>query len=194
MMKKKRFFCWLLTIVMLVSGCSAFTHVVSQYTLSENNINNYLKKQLGTVQKINKTALVNISLAFNELNAQIGRNDSNKITLSGSATIRINSIISDQQANLKLNISALPYFDDKQGAIFLKNIELNDYLVDSSLGTITNKTLLPFLNTLLQTYFNNQAVYKLDTKHNSIEAIVLKTTKYIKVEYGKIIFENNNNE
>lgn len=188
-MKKNSFFGWLLIMIMLVAGCSSLTEVVSQYTLSEKNFNQYLKKHLDTVQQIDTAGLANISLTFNELDAKIGSNNSHKVTLSGNAALKINSIIGDQHANIKLNISALPYFDNKQGAIFLKDIEVNDYLLDSSLGTITNKTVLPYLNTLLQVYFNNQPVYKLDSKNNPVEAFLAKTTKYISVEDGKITFK-----
>ena len=189
--KKYIYFSGLLMIAMFVVGCSTITDLVSQYALSENAFNTYLKKRIGIEQKVDITQLANASLTFNDLNATIGKHNSKKVALSGDATIILNSIIGDQKANMKLKMSAQPYFDNKQGAIFLKDITLDDYTFDSSLGKIANKTVLPYINSLLQFYFDNQPVYVLDAKNNPIEAVIQKTAKYINVENGQITFNNN---
>ena len=171
-----------------LAGCSELMQAASQYALSESMVNRYLQGYLGQEKSFNAAGLANASLSFNNLNADIGREDPNKVSLSGSAKFGISSILGAQSAEVSLKMKARPVYDSSKGAIYLKDLELSDYKLDSTLGSVGASTLLPYLNKALQFYFNEQPVYVLSSGNNPLEAVVLKLGSDIMVEQGQIVF------
>ncbi|MCD1127525.1 lipoprotein [Jinshanibacter sp. LJY008] len=174
-------------VIGLLFGCNQ----VSQYTLSEQSINKYLATHTDkTSRSFNLSGLVNADLSLNNLNAKIGRDTPNKVTLSGNAVFAISSILGNQDANLQLTINARPDFDPVKGAVYLKDLELADYDLKTTQGAVKNvKTFIPLLNSALQLYFNDQPVYILNPANSALEATAQKLAKGIKVEEGKLVFD-----
>ncbi|MDR0807387.1 MAG: lipoprotein [Enterobacteriaceae bacterium] len=168
-------------------GCNQ----ISQYSLSEQAINKYLSDYTEKGNRsFNLNGLINADLSLNNLNAKIGRGEPNKVTLSGNAVFAVSSILGKQDANLQLTINARPDFDPVKGAIYLKDLELVDYDLQTSQGAVKNvKTFIPLLNSALQQYFNDQPVYVLNPNNSALEATAQKLAKGIEVKEGKIVFE-----
>jgi hypothetical protein len=173
--------------LVFLAGCAELMQMASQYALSESMVNRYLQGYLGKTTSINASGLANANLSFNNLNADIGREDPDKVTLSGNAKFGISSLLGSQTADLSLKMKARPVYDSAKGAVYLKDLELSDYKLDSSLGSVGASALLPYLNKALQFYFNEQPVYALNS-NNPLEAAVLKLGSNIQVEQGQIVF------
>ncbi|WP_159567547.1 lipoprotein [Budvicia diplopodorum] len=170
----------------LMFGCNQMT----QYSLTEQSINNYLDTHAQNVSRsFNLSGLVNADLKLNNLSAKIGQDQPNKITLTGNAIFAISSLLGNQDANLQLTINARPDFDPVKGAIYLRDLELGDYDLTTSQGNVKNvKTFIPLLNKALQVYFNDQPVYVLNPANGTLEATAQKLAKDIEVQKGKLVF------
>lgn len=172
----------------LAVGCAELVNMASEYALSESMVNKYVQRYLGETKTFNASGLANASLSFNNLNADIGREDPNKVTLSGNAKFGLSSILGSQSADLTLKMRARPVYDAAKGAVYLKELELNDYKLDSSLGSVTSSAILPYLNSALQFYFDEQPVYVLNATNHPLEALVLKMGVNVEIEQGRIVF------
>ncbi|MSE18076.1 DUF1439 domain-containing protein, partial [Pantoea agglomerans] len=82
-MKKAFFGLTALLIALLVSGCNQLT----QYTISEQEVNQALQKHNNYEKDIGVSGLVNAHIVLNNLTSQIGREEPGKVTLSGNAKI-----------------------------------------------------------------------------------------------------------
>lgn len=176
-------------MALVLFGCAGLSEMASKYALSETMLNNYLKSHLGTTQKVNISGLADAKLGFSDLKASIGRDAPNRVTLSGNANLAIASLLGSQNADIKVTMSARPDFDSAKGAIYLKDLELTNYDLQSTLGSGNGmKVLLPYLNTALQYYFNNQPVYVLDPQNSPLESLVTKVASGVQVKEGQIVF------
>lgn len=100
-------------------------------------------------------------IVLTNLTSQIGREEPNKVTLTGDANLDMNSLFGSQKATMKLKLKALPVFDKEKGAIFLKEMEVVDATVQPEKMQTVMQTLLPYLNRALRNYFNQQPAYVL---------------------------------
>lgn len=161
---------------------------IMQYALSEQMVNHYLQSAMNkNVQQFNVSDFAKLDLSFKDMNADIGRDEANSITLSGTADTKISTLIGSQNAMLNLQIKGRPDFDQKNGAVYIKDLELVSYKLESSLGSINTSTFVPYLNQALQLYFNQNPVYVLD-KSNTLERLALKSTSHFYVEKGQLVF------
>ena len=174
--------------ITLLAGCAKLADMVNQYTLSESMLNNYMQRHLGETKTINTSGLANANISFENLKADIGREDAKKLTLSGNAKFALSSILGSQSADLTLKMKARPVYDSAKGAVYLKDLEISDYKLDSTLGFVGASALLPYVNQALQFYFNQQPVYTLSASNSALEAVVLKIGTNIEVRRGQLIF------
>ncbi|WP_392552610.1 DUF1439 domain-containing protein [Orbus wheelerorum] len=183
-LKKRLQFIILFLIIGLLSACQQ----IGQYSLSEQVLNSALQKKLGQYsQSVNASNLFKMKLDFNSLKLNIGQEEANKVAANGTAQASIQTPLGTENVNIKLNLSALPEINEQQDAIYLKQVEIADYQIDSSLGSISSSVLLPYLNQALQLYFENNPIYQLD-KSNQLENLAFKSVSNIRVEQGKLVF------
>ncbi|WP_163416170.1 DUF1439 domain-containing protein, partial [Escherichia coli] len=74
------------------------------YTLSEQEVNDYLQKHNDYQKQIGVPGLVDANIVLTQLQSQIGRSEPGKVTLSGDAKVNITSILGPQAADLKLTL------------------------------------------------------------------------------------------
>ncbi|TQI80838.1 uncharacterized protein DUF1439 [Serratia fonticola] len=166
-----------------LAGCNQLT----QYTLSEQEVNNYLQKHNDYQKQIGVPGLVDANIVLTQLQSQIGRTEPNKVTLSGNAKVSITSILGPQAADLQLTLKAQPVYDRDKGAIFLKDMELVDYKVQPEKMDTVMKALMPYLNQSLKSYFDQQPAYVLNPDHSKAEAMARKLAKGLEVKPGQLI-------
>ncbi|MDE8497308.1 DUF1439 domain-containing protein, partial [Klebsiella pneumoniae] len=65
-------------------------------------------------------------IELQNLTSAIGREEPNKVTLSGVANLDLNSLFGNQKATIDLKLKALPAFNKEKGAIFLQEMEVVD--------------------------------------------------------------------
>lgn len=167
----------------LLSGCNNLT----QYTISEQDVNAYLQKHNDFSKDIGVPGLANAHIAVTNLTSEIGRAEPNKVRLSGHATVNVDSLFGSQQAEATLTLQAQPYYDKSQGAVFLKEMRLLDYQVQPANLDTTFRALSPYLDHALKSYFDNTPAYVLDASRNKNEALVKKLAQGLEVKPGKLV-------
>jgi len=182
-MKKAFFGLTALLVVLLVSGCNQLT----QYTISEQEVNQALQKHNNYEKDIGVSGLVNAHIVLNNLTSQIGREDPGKVTLSGSAKINVTSLFGPQQADMQLKMRAQPVYDQQQGAIYLRDLEIIDAQVAPEKMASIMKTLTPYLNQSLKGYFDQTPAYVLSADRSKGESLAKKFAKGLEVKPGELV-------
>ena len=180
---KKIVFAAALVVSGLLVGCNQLT----QYTVSEQEINQALEKHNNFAKDIGVPGLADAHIVLSNLASQIGREEPNKVTLSGDATLDMTSLFGNQKADIKLKLKALPVFNKEKGAIFLQEMEIVDAVVTPDKMKPVLQTLMPYLNQSLRNYFNQQPAYVLSEDKSKGEALAKKYAKGIEVKPGEII-------
>ncbi|WP_027712187.1 lipoprotein [Dickeya chrysanthemi] len=182
-MKKSGLAALALLGTLLISGCNQ----LAQYSLSEQEINQYLQQHNDYQKQLGVPGVVDAHITLTELTSQIGRAEPGKVTLSGNAKVDINSLLGKQQADMKLTLKAQPVFNKDEGAIYLKEMELVDYSVQPEKLQTLLQTLAPYLNQSLKSYFDQKPAYVLNPEHNNKEALAKKLAKGIEVKPGQLV-------
>ncbi|MGJ0478555.1 lipoprotein [Pantoea agglomerans] len=182
-MKKAFFGLTALLIALLVSGCNQLT----QYTISEQEVNQALQKHNNYEKDIGVSGLVNAHIVLNNLTSQIGREEPGKVTLSGNAKINVTSLFGPQQADMQLKMRAQPVYDQQQGAIYLRDLEIVDAQVAPKKMASIMKTLTPYLNQSLKSYFDQTPAYVLSADRSKGESLAKKFAKGLEVKPGELV-------
>lgn len=150
---------FLFAAALIVSGLLVGCNQLTQYTITEQEINQSLAKHNNFSKDIGLPGVADAHIVLTNLTSQIGREEPNKVTLTGDANLDMNSLFGSQKATMKLKLKALPVFDKEKGAIFLKEMEVVDATVQPEKMQTVMQTLLPYLNQALRNYFNQQPAY-----------------------------------
>ncbi|MEH4626665.1 lipoprotein [Phytobacter diazotrophicus] len=180
---KKIIFAAALILSGVLVGCNQLT----QYSISEQEINQSLQKRNDFAKDIGLPGVADAHIVLSNLVSQIGREEPNKITLSGDANLEMNSLFGNQKATMKLKMKALPVFDKEKGAIYLREMEVVDATVTPQKMQSILQTLLPYLNQSLRNYFNQRPAYILREDSSKGEALAKKYARGIEVKPGEII-------
>lgn len=172
---------------LIVSGLLVGCNQLTQYTVSEQEINQALEKHNNFSKDIGVPGLADAHIVLTNLASQIGREEPNKVTLSGDASLDMTSLFGNQKADIKLKLKALPVFNKEKGAIFLQEMEIVDAVVTPDKMKPVLQTLMPYLNQSLQNYFNQQPSYVLSEDKSKGESLAKKYAKGIEVKPGEII-------
>lgn len=172
---------------LIVSGLLAGCNQLTQYTVSETEINQALQKRNNFSKDIGLPGVADAHIVLNNLTSAIGREEANKVTLSGDAALDMNSLFGSQKATIVLKLKALPAFNKEQGAIYLQEMEVVDAEVKPDKMQPVVQTLLPYLNQSLRNYFNHQPAYTLSEDGGKGEALAKKYAKGIEVKPGEIV-------
>jgi len=172
---------------LIVSGLLVGCNQLTQYTVSEQEINQALQKRNNFAKDIGVPGVADAHIVLSNLASQIGREEPNKVMLSGDASLDMNSLFGSQKANIKLKLKALPVFNKDQGAIYLQQMEITDAVVSPDKMKPVLQTLMPYLNQSLQNYFNHQPAYILSEDNSKGEALAKKYAKGIEVKPGEIV-------
>lgn len=185
---EKVFFAAALVVSGLLVGCNQLT----QYTISEQEINQALEKRNNFSKDIGLPGIADAHIVLTNLASQIGREEPNKVTLTGDARLDMNSLFGSQKATMKLKLKALPVFDKEKGAIYLQEMEVVDATVMPEKMQSVLQTLLPYLNQSLRSYFNQRPAYVLREDSSKGEALAKKLAKGIEVKPGEIVIPFTN--
>ncbi|WP_075180970.1 lipoprotein [Pantoea sp. 1.19] len=182
-MKKAFHGCCLLLAGLLLAGCNQLT----SYTIGENDINQALQKRDKFEKQIGVDGLLNAHITLDQLQSQIGREEPGKITLTGHANVAITSLLGSQKADMQLKMKAQPVYDARQGAIFLRDLELVDSRVQPENMQAPLKTLTPYLNSSLKQWFDVHPAYVLSSERSKAELMAKKLAKGLEVKPGELV-------
>ena len=180
---KKIVFAAALMLSGLLAGCNQLT----QYSVNEQEINQALEKHNNFSKDIGLPGIADAHVVLTNLTSQIGREEPNKVTLTGDANLDMSSLFGSQKATLKLKLKALPVFNKEKGAIFLQEMEVVDAQVEPQKMQSVLQTIVPYLNQSLRNYFNQQPAYVLSEDRSKGESLAKKYAKGIEVKPGEIV-------
>ncbi|EPF18105.1 Uncharacterized lipoprotein yceB precursor [Cedecea davisae] len=180
---KKIVFAAALMLSGLLAGCNQLT----QYSVNEQEINQALEKHNNFSKDIGLPGIADAHVVLTNLTSQIGREEPNKVTLTGDANLDMSSLFGNQKATLKLKLKALPVFNKEKGAIFLQEMEVVDAQVEPQKMQSVLQTIVPYLNQSLRNYFNQQPAYVLSEDRSKGESLAKKYAKGIEVKPGEIV-------
>ena len=172
-----------LLLAVLLAGCNQLT----QYTISEQEVNQALQKHNNYEKQIGVAGLADAHIVLTDLKSQIGREEPNKVTLSGHAKVNITSLFGPQQADMQLTMKAQPVFDKDKGAVFLRDMQLTDVQVQPEKMQAVLNTLTPYLNQSLKEYFNQRPAYVLSTDRSKAESLAKRFAKGLEVKPGELV-------
>lgn len=104
----------LIAAALIVSGLLSGCNQLTQYTVSEQEINQALQKRNHFAKDIGLKGVADAHIELQNLTSAIGREEPGKVTLSGIANVDLNSLFGTQKATIDLKLKALPTFDRKK--------------------------------------------------------------------------------
>ncbi|WP_127959308.1 lipoprotein [Serratia microhaemolytica] len=174
-------------VLLLIAALLAGYYLLSQYGISEQAINAYLQRHNEYQRQIGVPGVVDTTVVLTNLRTEIGRSEPDKVTLSANAKININSLLGPQSSEMQLTLKAQPFYDREKGAIFLREMTLVDYQLQSEKMDVMMKALLPYLNQSLKAYFNQKPAYVLNREQSKLQALAHKMAKGLEVKPGKLV-------
>ncbi|CAY74723.1 Uncharacterized lipoprotein yceB precursor [Erwinia pyrifoliae DSM 12163] len=181
--KKPLFAISALLLALWVSGCNQ----IAQYRISEQEINQALEKHNRYEKNIGVSGLVDAHITLSSLHSQIGREEPDRVTLTGKANVSISSLFGPQQAEMNLTMKAQPVFNQQEGAVYLKDMELTDIQVQPEKMQGVLKTLTPYLNQSLKSYFNQKPAWALSSDRSKAESLAKRFAKGLEVKPGELV-------
>ncbi len=177
----------LLVATMIIAGLLSACNQLTQYTITEQEINQALAKRAPFSKDVGLQGVADAHLVLTNLQSQIGREEPNKITLTGDASLKLTSIFGDQNAALKLTLKATPFFDADKGAIYLHDLDITNATVAPEKMQSLLQTLMPYLSQSLRGYFNENPAYVLSEDRSTGEKVAKKFAKGIEVKPGVLV-------
>ncbi len=102
----------LLPLALLLGACS-----LTQYNVSEAEINQYLKDQVSFEKQLGIPGIMSSKIRLDEMQSRIGRKQADRIELDAAGDLQVSSPLGSQQMKIRFALSARPDYVADQGAI-----------------------------------------------------------------------------
>lgn len=174
---------FLITALFLTS-CSATQHL-SVYSFNNADIESILQNQLPQLRQKLTVLGLPVDLQVDELQVDIGPDNRDVVQLSLGSTANIRALMLNYPVSLDLTIEGSPYYDSKEQAVYLRDVNLLDSSIDAggfkgNLGVLDKEVM-----TLVNRFLSRNPIYKLDP--NDPAARLFNTLGLnAKIEPGKI--------
>lgn len=162
----------------------------SPFSITENQINQYLSKKGEFADKLGIPSLFFIDYQLNDLHTKIGQQNSERIEIEGSLNGLFQFGKQKIPAKLNLAIDTIPYYNSDEGAVYLKQMRILRWSGEPSEYMEKMQTIMPFLNKSIAALLETIPVYKLDDS-NMRDALIKKFAKGIRVEKGQLSLETS---
>ncbi|MDP4530144.1 DUF1439 domain-containing protein [Alkalimonas delamerensis] len=181
-----RRFIVMLFVVLGLTACAQVSELTS-YSVSEQQLQQLMLRQLDQLQQQVRLAGMPVALAVEDMQVQIGPDNSDTVRLGTTASAVFSAFGLHYPASLALQIEASPYYDGEQKAVFLRNLRLLDSTVDAA-GYRGN--LAPLSTEVLQlvnAWLQEQPVYRLD-ENDATQRLLMQMPLNMAVQQGRIRF------
>ncbi|WP_028116239.1 DUF1439 domain-containing protein [Ferrimonas senticii] len=165
----------------LLAACST-TYSVTEAEL-EGYLNQQLRKQHDAVQS---KAPLGASFVLGDTSVKIGA-DSDKVAVTSSARVQLDTPIIPLRAGLSLEFKAKPYYDPVEQAIYLRDVELSTVEASPKQVEALLKPLGQQTSQWLSLILQSQPVYTLD-QNDWRQELIGQFGREIKVKPGKLEF------
>lgn len=173
----------LLTILLLTS-CKA-TQNLSVFSFDNEDIESMLIRELPQLSTNLRVMGLPVEFEVNEIDVNIGPNNTDVVALSLSSTAKIKALILSYPVTLNLQVEGSPFYDSQEKAIFLRNVNLLDSNIDAggfkgNLNVLNKETML-----LINSFLKDNPIYRIDESDPKMR-LFINLGLDIKVYEGKI--------
>ncbi|MCL1090380.1 DUF1439 domain-containing protein [Shewanella profunda] len=181
---KKLYHTICLGLTVLLGGC------VSQYSISEREMEQYLSKEIHFEVK-QGNQLVGTEVRINDISVRLGEKP-DTMSVSAAAQVSIKNPIFPLSAKLTTTFEAKPWYDSTTHSVYLRQLKL--VKVESTPKDIEKAitSIAPQVMQFLTHFLETQPVYVLDIKESN-QALIAEMTKRIEVVPGKLILQFQEN-
>lgn len=174
----------LIAIFLMLTGCSA-TQGLSVHTFTNANAEAVLKQELPKLSKELRLMGLPVEFEVNALRVDIGPDNRDVVVLGFDSTAKISAFSFSYPVGLSLQIEGSPYYDSKEKAVFLRDVNLLDSSIDAggfrgNLGVLNDEALA-----LINAFLQDNPVYKLDMNNPKL-ALLSKLPLDMKITQGAI--------
>ncbi|MEH6533747.1 MAG: DUF1439 domain-containing protein [Photobacterium frigidiphilum] len=147
----------IILLVLCVSGCAS-------YSVTEGEIQDYLDSRTTFERTVGIKGIAHANIQFNDVKVGIGRVANDRVNLSSKAQAEI--MISGQpkqSVEVDIDFSAIPFYDKDEGAIFLKDLNVESLNVTpDNLGIFANKQLISPIVSIVGQILSTRPIYRLN--------------------------------
>jgi hypothetical protein len=147
--------------LLLLASCTQLNHL-DMFSLKQQELQRLLLSQLEQQQGKGKMLGLPLTLTVQQLELQLAPDNKQQIELKLALGAKVDALFKPLHTDLKLHLSALPYFDDERNAIYLKNLTILDSSVGSGSSQLKLAPLSNEAKAILTQVLNRQPIYKLD--------------------------------
>ncbi|MCL1126192.1 DUF1439 domain-containing protein [Shewanella surugensis] len=167
----------ILPLILFLNGC------ISQYSVSESELESYLSKEL-TYDTKQGNQLLGMEMHITDIKVKLGEKP-DTMGVSATTHVTINNPLKPIDAQLYAKFEAKPWYDVENHSVYLHQLKLVDVSSDNKRIEKLIKPLTPQLMNYLTQFLSTQPVYVLDTDDTK-QAIIANMTKRIEVKPGEI--------
>ncbi|WP_421196880.1 lipoprotein [Aeromonas enteropelogenes] len=171
----------LLPLVLLLGACS-----LTQYNVSEAEINQYLKDQVSFEKQLGIPGIMSSKIRLDDMQSRIGRSQPDRIELDAAGDLQVLSPLGNQQMKVRFALRARPEYLADQGAIYLRDLELLSVKTEPADIGAALTPLLPTFNQSLSLFLSQTPVYRLNASRQN-EARIKEKVEALKVEPGRLV-------
>ena len=167
---------------LLLSACAS-------YNVTEGQLQSYVNKHATFEKSVGIKGLAYAQIKLNTMKVGIGRVASNRINLNAK-TQAILSLLNqpEQTVFLDMSFSAIPVYNQKEGAIYLKELELNKMTVTpNALEPLVKEPLMAPLISLLGERLAEHPIYRLNDSFK--DKLIKSANPTLKIENHIITFK-----
>ncbi|OAN11594.1 hypothetical protein A3K86_22005 [Photobacterium jeanii] len=168
---------------LFLSGCAS-------YTVTENEVQSYLDDNVQFERTVGIKGIAHANVAFDDVKVGIGRVASDRVNLDANAKAKVQ--ISGQpsrEIDMKMSFSAIPYYDKEEGAIFIKQLEMENLDVSPpEIGMFLTKPIVSPVVSLIGELISTRPIYRLDD--DDFKQSLLKSAKpELLIKGNKIVID-----
>ncbi|RVT47573.1 DUF1439 domain-containing protein [Rheinheimera sediminis] len=152
----------ILTLALLLLASCTQLNRIDMFSLKQQELQTVILEQLEQQQGKGKMLGLPLTLTVQQLELHLAPDNKQQIELKLALGAEVDALFKPLHTDLKLHLSALPYFDDEKNAIYLKNLNILDSSVGSGSSQLKLAPLSNEAKAILSEVLNRQPIYKLD--------------------------------
>ncbi|EDP99609.1 DUF1439 domain-containing protein [Shewanella benthica] len=164
-------------VLLFLTGC------VSQYSITENELEDYLSEEIHfEIKQGNK--LFGIDMHINNIEVKLGHK-ADTMAVSATSVIKVRNPLMPFEAELEATFEAKPWYDATNHSVYLRELKLVEIKSSPKDFDKAIQQFSPQLMRFLTQFLETQPVYVLDTNESN-QALIAEMTKRIQVQPGKL--------
>lgn len=180
----------ILTLALLLLASCTQLNRIDMFSLKQQELQTVILEQLEQQQGKGKMLGLPLTLTVQQLELHLAPDNKQQIELKLALGAEVDALFKPLHTDLKLHLSALPYFDDEKNAIYLKNLNILDSSVGSGSSQLKLAPLSNEAKAILNEVLNRQPIYKLDCSKVT-EKVLCSMPLTLVLQPGELLLKPN---